>query len=192
LFSSALMAGLLEIQVRLNMRSEWLMGDHGTHLRGCILVQGTTARMQMTDIVDSRTRSRMMAGIRATNTKPELALRRALHGLGLRYRLHGKGLPGKPDLVFARFRAVIFVHGCFWHRHKECRYASTPSTRADFWAAKFAANVVRDAAVASALREQGWRVGTVWECALRTEISAANTAKAVASWLELLRGDLEI
>ena len=100
----------------------------------------------MTDIVDSQTRSRMMSGIRGKNTKPELALRRSLHALGFRYRLHAKGIPGKPDIVMPKYRAVIFVHGCFWHRHAGCRYATVPATRPEFWATKFDANVVRDVA----------------------------------------------
>ena len=115
----------------------------------------------MTDIVDSQTRSRMMSGIRGKNTKPELALRRSLHALGFRYRLHAKGIPGKPDIVMPKYRTVIFVHGCFWHRHASCRYATVPATRPEFWVDKFDANVVRDAAVQSALREAGWRVGVV-------------------------------
>ena len=98
--------------------------------------RGTT----MADIVDRETRSRMMAGIRSRDTRPELLLRRAIHAHGLRYRLHDRRLPGTPDLVFRRFRAVCFVHGCFWHRHAGCPYATTPSTREEFWQAKFDAN----------------------------------------------------
>ena len=146
----------------------------------------------MTDIVDSQTRSRMMSGIRGKNTKPELALRRSLHALGLRYRLHAKGIPGKPDIVMPKYRAVIFVHGCFWHRHAGCRYATVPATRPEFWAAKFDANVARDAAAQSALRDIGWRVGTVWECALRTETSTALTRDMVAAWLHGRDAVLEV
>jgi DNA mismatch endonuclease, patch repair protein len=137
----------------------------------------------MADIVDSQTRSRMMAGIRGKNTKPELALRRSLHGLGFRYRLHAKGVLGKPDIVMPKYHAVIFVHGCFWHRHVGCRCTTYPTTRPEFWTAKFDANVARDAAVQSALLEAGWRVGIVWECALRTEASIAQTRDIVAAWL---------
>ena len=146
----------------------------------------------MTDIVDSQTRSRMMSGIRGKNTKPELALRRSLHALGFRYRLHAKGIPGRPDIVMPKYRAVIFVHGCFWHRHAGCRYATVPATRPEFWAAKFHANVVRDAAVQSALREAGWRVGTVWECALRTETAIAQTRDMVVAWLHCGDAVLEV
>lgn len=137
----------------------------------------------MTDIVDSPTRSRMMAGIRGKNTKPELRLRRSLHAMGFRYRLHARGLPGRPDLVLPKYRAVIFVHGCFWHRHEGCRFASTPSTRPEFWTAKFAANVARDDAVRSRLLQCGWRVATVWECALRSDTGLASAGKLVAEWL---------
>jgi DNA mismatch endonuclease, patch repair protein len=146
----------------------------------------------MTDIVDSQTRSRMMSGIRGKNTKPELALRRSLHALGFRYRLHAKGIPGKPDIVMPKYRAVIFVHGCFWHRHAGCRYATLPATRPEFWGAKFDANVMRDVAVQSALREAGWRVGTVWECALRAETSTAQTRDMVAEWLHGAGSVLEV
>ncbi len=146
----------------------------------------------MTDIVDSQTRSRMMSGIRGKNTKPELALRRSLHALGFRYRLHARGIPGKPDIVMPKYRAVIFVHGCFWHRHAGCRYATVPATRPEFWAAKFDANVVRDAAVQFALREAGWRVATVWECGLRTETGIAQTREMVAAWLHCSDNMLEL
>jgi DNA mismatch endonuclease (patch repair protein) len=135
----------------------------------------------MTDIVDSQTRSRMMSGIRGKNTKPELALPHSLHALGLRYRLHAKGVPGKPDIVMRKYHAVIFVHCCFWHRHSGCRYATAPATRPEFWTAKLDANVERDASVQCALLEAGWRVGTVRECALRTETGIALARDMVAA-----------
>lgn len=146
----------------------------------------------MTDIVDSQTRSRMMAGIRGKDTKPELALRRSLHALGFRYRLHAKGVPGKPDIVMPKYQAVIFVHGCFWHRHEGCRYATVPSTRPEFWSAKFDANVARDAAVRSALLAAGWRVATVWECALRKETGVEAARDIVAAWLHQGNAVLEV
>ena len=121
----------------------------------------------MADVVTPEVRSRMMSGIRGKDTKPEMLLRRSLHALGLRYRLHVADLPGKPDLVFPRFKAVVFVNGCFWHRHAGCRYATTPATRRDFWERKFAANVARDEANQHRLLENGWRVLIVWECALK-------------------------
>lgn len=136
----------------------------------------------MADIVDSATRSRMMAGIRGGNTKPEMVLRCGLHRLGFRFRLRVRTLPGRPDLVLPRYRAAIFVHGCFWHRHPGCRYATTPATRPEFWAAKFATNVARDRRSREALLAADWRVATVWECALRGDV-AEETVRAVANWL---------
>lgn len=123
-----------------------------------------------------------MAGIRSKNTKPELLLRRALHARGLRYRLHGAKLPGKPDLVFAKHQAVVFVHGCFWHRHSNCRFATTPATRPEFWTAKFSANIERDERNVAVLLENGWRIATVWECALK-EDDVSRVAELVAHWL---------
>jgi DNA mismatch endonuclease (patch repair protein) len=137
----------------------------------------------MADIVDAATRSRMMAGIRSKNTKPELLLRSAMHAVGLRYRLHAAKLPGKPDLVLPKHKAVVFVHGCFWHRHVNCRFATTPATRPEFWAAKFSANVRRDAGNLSDLLANGWRVAVVWECALRDKKSADLVAGTIAHWL---------
>lgn len=135
------------------------------------------------DIVDKPTRSRMMSGIRGANTAPELALRRALHALGLRFRLHGKLLPGKPDIVSRRYRALIYVHGCFWHRHPGCRYASMPKTREEFWQTKFEGNVRRDIKVRDEALQLGWRVATVWECALRKPEQIDLSALAVKEWL---------
>ena len=146
----------------------------------------------MADIVDKTTRSRMMAGIGGKNSKPEMTLRRALHAKGLRYRLHADHLPGKPDLLFPQFKAVVFVHGCFWHRHAGCRYATEPRTRACFWKAKFSANVARDRRVARLLAESGWRVATVWECALRDADAVAATSRRVAAWLPSASGKLDI
>lgn len=123
----------------------------------------------MTDIVDGETRSRMMASIRGKNTKPELRVRHGLHRLGLRYRLHYRGLPGRPDLVLPRFRVALFVHGCYWHRHAGCRFASRPVQNAEWWNQKFAANVARDQRQIEALQKAGWRVLVIWECALRTD-----------------------
>ena len=136
----------------------------------------------MTDIVDRAVRSRMMAGIGGRNTKPELILRRALHARGLRYRLHDRKLPGTPDLVFGRFGAVCFVHGCFWHRHEGCSYTTNPATRPDFWQAKFRANVERDRRNGERLREAGWRIAVVWECSLRKD-GVDRTAQALDRWL---------
>ncbi len=118
----------------------------------------------MTDIVDSKRRSKLMAGIRGRDTAPELTVRRIAHRIGLRFRLHRRDLPGRPDLVFPKHRLAVFVHGCFWHRHEGCRYASTPKSRIAFWTAKFAANVERDTRQEVALKTLGWRVFVIWEC----------------------------
>ncbi len=144
----------------------------------------------MTDIVDPQTRSRMMSRIRGRNTRPEVGLRRALHARGLRYRLHDRRLPGRPDIVFPRFRAACFVHGCFWHRHSGCRYATTPATRAAFWAAKFEANVIRDARNRLDLLAVGWRVAVVWECALRGR-GYDSMAEALHEWLRGTRAEYD-
>ena len=109
-----------------------------------------------------------MSGIRGKDTKPELIVRRFLHREGLRFRLHAK-LPGKPDLVFPKYKTVVFVHGCFWHRHKGCRLATTPATNPVFWQEKFDANVHRDALVKKALSKLGWKVLVVWACELTDE-----------------------
>lgn len=121
----------------------------------------------MTDIVDPRKRSFMMASIRSKDTKPELAVRSGLHQLGARFRLHRRDLPGKPDLVFPRYRAVIFVHGCFWHRHTGCKLTYSPATNATWWAKKFQATVDRDQRQFELLLQAGWRVFVIWECSLR-------------------------
>ena len=108
-----------------------------------------------------------MARVAGKNTNPELMVRKAAHSLGYRYRLHRRDLPGSPDLVFPGKKKVIFVHGCFWHRHKACRKATTPRTRRDFWQAKFDANVARDARNVRKLKALGWGVLVLWECAIR-------------------------
>jgi DNA mismatch endonuclease (patch repair protein) len=120
----------------------------------------------MSDIVDRATRSRMMSRIGSTDTAPEIAVRSHLHRAGLRFRLHSRQLPGTPDIVLPRWRVAIFVHGCFWHRHSNCRFAYTPKSNRRFWLKKFAANVARDGEKASQLRRRGWRVLTVWDCQL--------------------------
>lgn len=136
----------------------------------------------MADVVDAATRSRMMAGIRGKDTKPEILLRRAMHARGFRYRLHDRKLPGHPDLVFPRYRAAVFVHGCFWHRHEGCRFSTTPATRPEYWAEKFQANVTRDNQNANRLTEIGWRTAIVWECALKRSVEGV--AEHLSAWLE--------
>jgi DNA mismatch endonuclease (patch repair protein) len=120
----------------------------------------------MADIVSREVRSRMMSGIRGKNTKPELLIRKGLHRLGFRYRLHDTSLPGKPDIVLRRHRAIIFVHGCFWHGHN-CHLFKWPKTRPDFWVGKIERNKEVDREVLKSLREQGWRHASIWECALK-------------------------
>lgn len=144
------------------------------------------------DIVDKATRSRMMRGIRGTDTRPELALRQALHGLGLRFRIHGKLLPGKPDIVSRRYSALIYVHGCFWHRHPGCSLSTNPKTREVFWREKFERNVIRDMKVRREALMLGWRVATVWECSLRTSEQIQVTASVVLEWIKSDPKTLEI
>lgn len=126
-----------------------------------------------------------MAAIRGSHTKPELLIRKALHASGLRYRLHVRDLPGKPDLVFPRYKAVIFVHGCFWHRH-DCHLFKWPATRQDFWREKIGRNVVNDERATATLLEAGWRVATVWECALkgRTRPDFGEAMQRLIVWIQ--------
>ena len=139
----------------------------------------------MTDVLTPDQRSRVMGRIRGSNTKPELWVRQGLFALGFRYRLHQRQLPGTPDLVLPRFRAVIFVNGCFWHGH-DCPLYRLPSTRTDFWQSKIEKNRIRDQKNNTRLRELGWRVLTIWECALRgrTRQSPDDVFGSLASWLE--------
>lgn len=119
------------------------------------------------DIVSKEVRSRMMAAIRGSNTSPEMKVRKLLHRNGFRYRLHSRELPGKPDVVLPRYNVCIFIHGCFWHRHPGCRYATNPRTREEFWQTKFDQNVKRDLRNKTELLELGWRVFELWECGIR-------------------------
>lgn len=118
------------------------------------------------DTVDKVTRSRMMAAIRSKDTKPEIALRRCLFGLGYRYRLHQRDLPGKPDMVFQKYRAAVFVNGCFWHHH-ECRDVKMPVARRTWWRKKLEGNRNRDVAALKNLHDMEWRTCVVWECSIR-------------------------
>lgn len=121
----------------------------------------------MADRLTKEHRSWNMSQIRGSNTRPEVAVRSILHRLGLRFRLHRKELPGRPDIVLPRHETVVLVNGCFWHRHKGCRFAYTPKSREAFWEAKFQQNMERDRRNQRALRRDGWRVIIVWECELR-------------------------
>lgn len=136
----------------------------------------------MVDVVDRETRSRMMANIRGRDTKPEMLVRRMLHRAGYRYRLHDRQMPGRPDIVLPRHRVAIFVHGCFWHRHSGCRLCTTPATRAEFWRDKFEANVERDQRNSASLVTSGWRVATIWECALKGKASS-EWAQTLLDWI---------
>ncbi|MEO9470092.1 MULTISPECIES: very short patch repair endonuclease [Sphingomonadales] len=126
----------------------------------------------MADVMTPAQRSRNMALIRGKDTKPELQLRSLLHAEGFRFRLHHPNLPGRPDIVLPKYRTVIFVNGCFWHRHKGCRFAATPKTRLDFWNEKFKATITRDKEKTAQLTNLGWCVLTVWECELKNNALA--------------------
>lgn len=126
----------------------------------------------MTDIVDKETRSRWMAGIGQKDTAPELVVRKYLHREGFRYVLNDRRLPGSPDLVLPKYKVCVFVHGCFWHRHPHCSFASIPSSRPEFWASKFAVNVARDKRNVDDLIAVGWTVVVLWECGLRRKKSS--------------------
>jgi len=135
----------------------------------------------------------MMSGIRGKNTKPELTIRKALHARGFRYRIHCKDLPGNPDMCLPKYRAVIFVHGCFWHGH-DCHLFRLPSTRPEFWSAKIERNKQVDEAAVHRLHVEGWRVATVWECALkgRTRLQLDDTISNLSSWLRSEKPALQI
>lgn len=133
------------------------------------------------DVLTPEQRRRNMRGVTSKNTKLELMLRSALHAVGLRFRVHGRNLPGTPDIVFPRQRLAVFVHGCFWHGHA-CRRARLPDTRRDFWQAKIAANMARDERTLAELDREGWRTLVIWECALR-----GRTRLPIAEVVELIR-----
>lgn len=125
------------------------------------------------DSLSPEKRSWNMSQIRGKNTKPELAVRSALHRLGFRFSLHRKDLPGKPDLVLPKYHAAIFVHGCFWHRHKGCKLAYSPKTKQEFWQQKFSSNVDRDKRNLDAIAELGWNPIVIWECEIKQDLNAA-------------------
>ena len=138
----------------------------------------------MTDVHSKETRSKNMAAVSGKNTKPELLIRKGLHRRGFRYRLHDKKLPGKPDLVLPKYKAVIFVNGCFWHRH-DCHLFKWPSTRKEFWRSKINGNKARDIEAVKQLRSMGWRTLTVWECALKgkTRLPLDDLLSIVSNWI---------
>lgn len=146
-----------------------------------------------TDVVTPEARSRMMAGIRGRDTKPELLIRSALHRAGFRFRLHLTSLPGKPDLVLPRYRAAVFVHGCFWHGH-DCHLFRWPATREAFWREKIGRNIARDSRQMADLAEAGWRVAVIRECALKgkTRLLFPDIIEALGLWLKSDEKVLEI
>lgn len=146
----------------------------------------------MTDVVDSKTRSRMMSGIRGKNTRPELEIRRQLHQRGFRYRLHDKTLPGKPDVVLKKYNAVIFIHGCFWHRHN-CHLFKWPKTRPEFWKQKITRNHENDIEALAKLLSHGWRVCIVWECSIKgVSKNVPMVSESITRWLKSNNSMLEI
>jgi DNA mismatch endonuclease (patch repair protein) len=134
------------------------------------------------DVVTPAVRSRMMAGIKGKNTKPEMLVRRCLSAAGIRYRLHRRDLPGAPDISLPGAKVAILVHGCFWHVHAGCRFAASPATRPEFWRAKLQGNVERDEEAIAKLAMLGWRVLVVWECATRPD-SMAGLSKELLGWI---------
>ena len=148
---------------------------------------------EMMDVVDAKTRSRMMSGIRGKNTKPELMIRSGLHRRGYRFRLHARYLPGRPDIVLPRYKAIILVHGCFWHGH-DCHLFKWPSTRSEFWREKIRGNVARDKRNLAACLDEGWRTITIWECALKGKHAIGINAvlDQVEAWLSGKSGEGEV
>ena len=137
----------------------------------------------MAEKITPEARSRIMAAVRSTNTKIEVAIRRSLHRKGFRYRINVKQLPGTPDIVLPRYQAVIMVHGCFWHGH-DCPFFRWPKTRQEFWKEKIVGNQARDERVVNELTEAGWRIATVWECALRGQAgSLESITDDLAVWI---------
>ncbi|MDO6433079.1 very short patch repair endonuclease [Flavitalea sp. BT771] len=131
----------------------------------------------MADVHDAVTRSYNMSRIKGKNTRPELVLRRILHAYGFRYRLHVAGLPGRPDIVMPAYRTAIFVHGCFWHGHQECRYFVIPKTRTEWWTDKINRNIANDKNATERLKKLGWKIVTIWECELKPDKIQKTLAK---------------
>jgi DNA mismatch endonuclease (patch repair protein) len=145
----------------------------------------------MTDRIDKATRSRMMAAIRSFGTRPEKRVRSALHRQGFRFRLHIKQLPGTPDLVLRKYKAAIFINGCFWHQHANCKGEHIPQTRREFWQKKFNQNTMRDQKALYQLKIMGWRAAILWECGL-TKKHQDETLRRLAFWLRSCGEYLEI
>lgn len=136
----------------------------------------------MADVHDKATRSYNMSQIRSRNTKPEMLVRKFLHGQGFRYKLHDKKLPGKPDIVLPKYKTVIFIHGCFWHGHKNCKYFVVPKTRTDWWLNKINTNASNDLKAIKTLKKEDWRIINLWEC----ELKPIKVAKTLAKLLKRL------
>lgn len=133
----------------------------------------------MADVHSKEIRSKNMAAIKGRDTGPEMLVRRFLHANGFRYRLYDKKLPGKPDIVLPKYKTVIFIHGCFWHGHKNCRYFVVPKTRTDWWLNKINGNIANDKKVRSALKKDGWKIITIWECKLKPKCVSSTLRKLV-------------
>jgi len=132
----------------------------------------------MADVHSKETRSYTMSQIKGRNTKPEMLVRKFLHAQGFRYKLHDKTLPGKPDIVLPKYKTVIFIHGCFWHGHKDCKYYIVPKTRTEWWLQKINGNIANDDKALKALKKDGWKIITIWECELKRD-KLENTLKKV-------------
>jgi len=139
----------------------------------------------MADVHDKKTRSYNMSRIRGKDTKPEMIVRKYLHGEGFRYRLHDKKLPGKADIVLSKYQTVIMIHGCFWHGHEGCRYFKLPKTQADWWREKIYATKERDQRVVKELEGLGWRVISVWECELKTDLVKETLTRLKGTLLDM-------
>lgn len=143
-------------------------------------------------MVTKEVRSRMMASIRGRNTTPELQVRKMIHRLGFRFRLHSKDLPGKPDVVLPKHNLAIFIHGCFWHKHEHCRFAVMPKTNSAFWSKKLNGNVVRDRAAIEQLHILGWRTLIIWECTLKSKGQLDKLPKRLARFIPSKQGRAQI
>jgi len=145
----------------------------------------------MADVHDKKTRSYNMSQIRGKDTKPEMLVRRFLHSKGFRYKLHDKTLPGKPDIVLPKYKTVIFVHGCFWHGHEDCKYFVVPKTRTEWWLEKIRKNRENDSFAMESLRNLGWNVLIVWECDIKTSaIQLTALDKIVSAFFPIKRNPL--
>ena len=143
------------------------------------------------DVAGPETRSRMMAGIRSKNMRPEIVVGKVLFAAGFKFRLHRRDLLGAPNIVMSWRRIAIFVHGCFWHQHNGCRFAKLPATRPKFSAGKLSGNVARDSHVVRLLKTEGWRVLSVWECATRDSVALARLRDTLGSWIDGLETQAE-